>query len=49
MLAKQKHVLARHSVKNVSYLCIFVSMYHKQRCYSKGRVFINAQWTSVMT
>jgi len=43
MLAKQKHVVARHSVKDVNYLCIFVSMYHGQRCHSKGRVFINAQ------
>jgi len=47
MLAEQTHVLARHTVKDVSYLCIFVSMYHKQRCHSKGRVC--AQWTSVMT
>ena len=49
MLAEHKHVLARHIVNDVSYLCTFVSMYRRQRWHSKGRVFINAQWTSVMT
>jgi len=49
MLAEQKNVLARHTAKDISYLCILVSLYHRQWCHSKGRVFVKAQWKPVMT